>query len=94
LCEGDELRFGISANSIKARNLRHNPTITLTVEDTRRYLSASGSATLEPADPDLRYRLAVRYLGAERAADWVSRRPDVPRASVRISVQRVYGQGV
>src|SRR5690242_10055013 len=64
MLEGDSLRFSLGAGSVKARNLRHNPTITLTVEDSNRYLTVSGNATVEPVDPDLRYRLAVRYLGS------------------------------
>jgi PPOX class probable F420-dependent enzyme len=92
--EGDELRFSLGANSVKARNLRRNPTITLTVEDGMRYLSLSGSATVEPADQELRRQLATRYLGAERAAEWLKESPDVERVSVRIAVQRAYGQGV
>jgi PPOX class probable F420-dependent enzyme len=94
LREGDELRFSTGAGSIKARNLRRNPQITLTVEDGARYLTLSGSGTVEPADPELRLRLALRYLGAERAAEWVARRPGAQRASVRMSVRRVYGQGI
>jgi PPOX class probable F420-dependent enzyme len=92
--EDDELRFSLSASSVKAQNLRRNPTITLTVEDGMRYLSLSGSATVEPADQELRQRMAVRYLGAERAAEWIKQHTNVGRASVRIAVQRVYGQGV
>ena len=92
--EGDELRFSLSTSSIKAQNLRRNPTITLTVEDGMRYLSLGGSATVEPADQDLRQRMAVRYLGAEGAAEWIKQHPKVGRASVRVAVQRVYGQGV
>jgi PPOX class probable F420-dependent enzyme len=90
----NELRFSIGDNSVKARNLRRNPTVTVTVQDKKRYLSLSGQATVAPVDPELRYRLAVRYVGAERAEEWVARRPDAPRASVRVTVNRVYGQGV
>lgn len=92
--EGDELRFSTGAASVKARNLRRNPTVTLTVEDGVRYLTVSGRAAVEPADPNLRLRLATRYLGAERAAEWVTLRPGVERNSVRIAIERVYGQGV
>src|SRR5689334_12611197 len=94
LLEGNNLRFSLGAGSFKARNLRRNPTITLTVEERNRYLTVSGNATVEPVDPDLRYRLAVRYLGPERAAIWITQRPDVERVSVRIAIRRVYGQGV
>lgn len=92
--EGGEIRFGIAAGSTKARNLRRNPNITLTMEDGQRYLTLSGTAVVEPPDRDLRYRMAVRYLGADRAADWVARSPALERASVRVTITRVYGQGV
>jgi PPOX class probable F420-dependent enzyme len=94
LREGDDLRFSLGADSVKARNLRRNPTVTLTVEEGVRYLTLSGSATVGPVDQELRQRLAIRYLGAERAAEWLKQRPDVERASARITVRRVYGQGI
>lgn len=94
LREGDELRFSIGANSVKARNLRRTPHATVTVAAGRRYLTVSGSASLEPVDPDLRYRMAVRYIGVERAAAWVAQRPEAARASVRLTIAQVYGQGV
>jgi PPOX class probable F420-dependent enzyme len=92
--EGDELRCSVGAGSVKVRNLRRDPAVTLTVADGGRYLTVSGSAAVEPADPELRLRLAERYVGAERAAEWVARRPGVPRASLRIVARRIYGQGV
>jgi PPOX class probable F420-dependent enzyme len=94
LCEGDELRFSAGAGSVKVRNLQRVPTITLTVEDGARYLTISGTVVVEPADQELRLRLATRYLGVERAAEWIKQRPDAHRASVRVIVRRVYGQGV
>ena len=94
LLDGDDLRFSLSAASVKAANLRRNPMITLTVEDGTRYLTLSGTAMVEPADQDLRRRLAIRYLGVEKAEAWLQRSPNVERASVRIAVQKVYGQGV
>ncbi len=94
LPEGDELRFSLGASSVKVANMRRNPMITLTVEAGQRYLTLSGTATVEPADQDLRRRLAQRYLGPERAEVWIKQSPNVERASVRITVQKVYGQGV
>jgi PPOX class probable F420-dependent enzyme len=91
---GEQLRFSAGASSVKAANLRRSPTITLTVADGGRYLTVSGDATLEPADADLRLQLATRYRGPDRAAEWVARRPEAARISVRITVRRVYGQGV
>lgn len=92
--EGDEIRFSMGANSVKARNMRRNPTATITIEDGVRYLSVSGEALVEPADNQLRLRLAQRYLGAEKAHEWVSRPSAVERASARIRIRRAYGQKV
>ena len=94
LLDGDELRMSVGANSVKVRNLRRNPTISLSVEDGVRYLSVGGTATVEPADLDLRRRLAARYLDPERIEAWLARRPDAARASVRMQIVRAYGQGV
>lgn len=94
LREGNELRFSTAANSVKARNLRRDPTVSVTIEDGNRYLTLSGRATLEPVDESLRARMATRYLGAERGAEWLQQRPQAERVSVRIVVERAYGQGV
>jgi PPOX class probable F420-dependent enzyme len=94
LLDGDQIRFSVGAGSMKATNLARQATISLTVENGPRYLTLSGLAAVEPADPDLRHRLAVRYLGPDQAAAWVARRPDAPRASVRMTIRRVYGQGI
>lgn len=94
LLEGDEIRFSLGATSVKARNLRQSPTIALTVEDGVRYLSLSGAAAVEPPDPAFRRRLAARYLEPERIDEWLARRPDAPRATVRMVISRAYGQGV
>lgn len=92
--ENDHIRFGIGANSTKARNLRRSPIISLTIEDGVRYLTLSGVAAVEPPDPALRRRIAARYLAPERIDEWLARRPDAPRAAVRMAISRVYGQGV
>jgi PPOX class probable F420-dependent enzyme len=94
LLDGDELRFSLGAGSVKARNLARNPTISLSVEDGARYLTLSGAAAVEPPDLELRRRIAERYLGPERAEEWLSRRPDIERLSVRVAIRKVYGQGV
>jgi PPOX class probable F420-dependent enzyme len=94
LLDGDVVRISIGAASVKARNLQRNPTIALTVEDGVRYLTLSGTATVEPADPELRQRLAARYLPPERVEEWLARRPDAARASIRMTIVKVYGQSV
>lgn len=94
LLDGDEILISVGADSVKARNLRRDPTIALTVEDGVRYLTLSGVATVDRPDPEVRRRLALRYLPPERVDEWLARRPDAPRALIRMSVQRVYGQGL
>jgi PPOX class probable F420-dependent enzyme len=94
MLEGDEIRFSLGAESVKARNLRRTPTIAITVEDRQRYLTLSGEAAVEPADPEFRRRLAARYVGPERLEEWLARRPDAARATVRMSIRKAYGQGL
>ena len=94
LLEGDEIRFGVGADAVKVRNLRRNPQVSLSIGDSGNYLTVAGRATVEPVDPDLRYRLAVRYRGEADAKEWVKLRPEVKRASVRFTIDRVFGQGV
>ncbi len=94
LLDGDVICFSVGDQSVKARNLRRTPTISITIEDGIRYLSLQGEAIVEPSDPALRLRLAQRYLAPERVQEWLTRRPDAPRASVRVAIRRVYGQGV
>jgi PPOX class probable F420-dependent enzyme len=94
LLDADEIRFSCGAGSVKARNLRRSPTISVTLSDGRRYLTLQGTAAVEPPDPALRERLAIRYLGPEGAGTWLQRRPDAPRLTVRMTVHKLYGQGV
>ncbi len=94
LRDADALFLSTGAHSLKARNLRRNPRITLTIESGPRYLTISGAAMFEPANPALRLRLAERYVGADRAAEWVLRRPAAERVIVRVAPLRAYGQGI
>lgn len=66
--EDGKIRILVHRNSKKARNLRANPQVSLTV-DTRsapyRGVILRGLARVGGPDPALRKRLACRYLGAE-----------------------------
>jgi PPOX class probable F420-dependent enzyme len=72
--DGDEVRLLVHRNSRKARNIRSNPHVSLTV-DTRvapyRGVVVRGRATLSGPDPALRRRLAERYLGEEVARGYI-----------------------
>ncbi len=94
LLDDKEICFSCGASSVKARNLRRNPTVSIAIANGRRYLTLQGTAVVEPPDPTVRERLAIRYLGADGAAAWLQLRPDAPRLTVRVTVTKVYGQGV
>lgn len=94
LREGNELRVSAQAKSIKARNLRQNPTVTVTIEAGTRYLTIKGTALVEAADIELRRRLIARYRGPEAVEEWLSRRPNAERISIRIRPLRTYGQQI
>lgn len=94
ILEDDAIRFHMAAESVKARNLRRNPAITLTIHEGGRYLTLSGAGAIEPPDAALRERVARRYLDPERVAEWLARRVDAARVSARMTITKAYGQGV
>jgi len=94
LDDKEEICFSCGASSVKARNLRRNPTVSIAIANGRRYLTLQGTAVVESPDPTVRERLAIRYLGADGASSWLQLRPDAPRLTVRVTVTKVYGQGV
>jgi PPOX class probable F420-dependent enzyme len=94
LLDGATIRISVGAQSVKAANVRRNANASLAIEDTRRYLTLSGTAVVEPFDPHLREQLALRYVGPERAAAWLQQRPDAARLALRMTIGRVYGQAV
>jgi PPOX class probable F420-dependent enzyme len=67
--DGEHVRILAHHASRKAKNIRQNPNVSLTV-DTRqppyRGVVLRGTALLSGPDPALRRRLAVRYLGIVR----------------------------
>lgn len=92
--EDDQIRFGLGAHSVKARNLRRSSQITLTLQVDNRYLTVSGTASVEPPDDAMRRRIAARYMPPERLEEWLARPTAIERASVRMTISRAYGQGV
>lgn len=94
ILDRDQIAISVGAESVKARNLRQRPALTLTIEDGPRYLTVVGEAAVGPPDPALRRRLAERYVPAEQLDAWLARRPDAPRAFIRLTILRAYGQGV
>ena len=99
LCQDDEIVFGTDTSSVKVRNLRLNPSVILSVEDTerngrgfQRHLVLRGRARVEPGpDPALMDRLARKYLGLDRHP--LALRDSPTAAVVRVDVERVSGVG-
>lgn len=97
--QGDEVVFGCSSASRKARNLQHDPSIVLSVEDDvrndqgfQRHLVIRGTARLMPGpDPKLMDRLAAKYVGLDRHPLAIRDAPDA--VVVRVTVDRISGVG-
>jgi PPOX class probable F420-dependent enzyme len=96
--DGDDLVFTTGAGSVKARNMRRDPRVTLCVDDERppfAYVAVEGEASLgEDMDELLRFATAIggRYMSAERAEAF-GRRNAVPgELLVRVSATHVTAQ--
>lgn len=95
----DEILFGTDTDSRKARNLRRDPRVILSIEDEernergfQRHLVVHGSAVIEPGPaPALMDELARKYLGLRRHPLALR---DSPRCVVvRVGVERIGGVG-
>ena len=98
LAQGDEILFGCGADSRKARNLRLDPRVVVSIEDTernergfQRHLVIRGTAAIGPCDADVLARLSQMYTGLD---EHPLLRPDAPDcAMVRVRVDRISGVG-
>lgn len=99
IARDDEILFGTDTNSQKARNLRRDPNIVLSIEDTernergfQRHLVIRGKATIETGpDPELMDRLAMKYAGLRRHP--LALRDSPSCVVVRVTIDRVSGVG-
>ena len=93
--DGARIQLLVHRASRKARNIRLNPHVSLTV-DTRKApykgVVLRGIAALSGPDPALRRRLAVRYLGEDVARSYLGRTAmlDAEDALVMITVTGHY----
>jgi PPOX class probable F420-dependent enzyme len=98
IAHGDEIIFGTDQNSRKAKNLRRDPRIILSIEDSernergfQRHLVIRGRATIEPTpDPVVMDRLAATY-GFRHHPLALHDSPDA--VMVRVVIDRVSGVG-
>lgn len=98
IADGDEILFGTDASSQKAKNLARDPNILLSIEDEernergfQRHLVIRGMASIEPGDPGLMDRLAMKYLGLRRHP--LALRDSPTSVVVRTSIDRISGVG-
>jgi PPOX class probable F420-dependent enzyme len=97
--DDDDILFGCDRDSRKARNLRQNPSIVLSIEDEvrnahgyQRHLIIRGTGELRDGpDPGLMDRLAAKYAGLARHP--LAIRDSPTSMVVRVSVDRISGVG-
>ncbi len=94
---GDTIVMNTTITRVKGRNLARDGRISICVEDGYRYLTITGEAQLvddrATAQDDI-YRLAIRYDGAESAAQQMTEQfSKQERVSIYLPVERVVAHG-
>jgi PPOX class probable F420-dependent enzyme len=91
LLEDDAIVMNTVVGSIKERNMRHNPHISLCIED-EGYITLSGIVEFIDNPETIRadiYRLAVRYEGEEGAQRTIESTSKEHRVSLRLKFDHV-----
>ena len=97
--EDGQIILGAGANSQKRRNIDRNGRATLVIDQRERpyrALMVQGTAEVGPAaPPELRLRIATRYLGEEGGREYVEETAGGDSITIRITPQRFveYGGG-
>ncbi|MFB7307250.1 PPOX class F420-dependent oxidoreductase [Streptomyces sp. NPDC056192] len=95
LLDSDELVFNTGQNTVKGRNLARDGRVALCVDDERPpfgYAVLQGHAELSDALPQVREwatRIAVRYVGADRAEEYGARNGVPGQLLVRVRIDKV-----
>ncbi len=96
--QGDEIMMNTALRRAKDKNLRRDPRASFCVEDGYRYVTITGTCTLqwedeESAQADI-YRLADRYEGPERTEQMASGQfRKQGRETIRLTIERVDEHG-
>ncbi len=97
--DSDDLVFTTHHDTVKARNLRHDPRVMLVVDDEQppfAFVSIEGSAVIREASPDellpWTTRIAERYMGPERAGAYGKRNAVEGELLVRVRLSKVTGR--
>lgn len=87
--DGDTLWISVRPDSVKARHVAREPRLSVLVLNAAgdRYLRIEGTAIHDgEVDDEARRALIGRYVGAERATDWMAGHPlPGPNARIRIT---------
>ncbi|ABG04150.1 pyridoxamine 5'-phosphate oxidase-related, FMN-binding protein [Rubrobacter xylanophilus DSM 9941] len=95
LLDGEAVVFTTHESTVKARNMRRNPRVSLCVDDERppySFVLVEGTARLSAGDPELldwTTRIGGRYMGQERAEEYGRRNAAPGELLVRVEPVRV-----
>ena len=93
--EGDQIIMNTAKGRLKELNLRRDGRMSFCVEDSYRYITIRGKATLHEADAQRDIEaLAARYVGAEKAREMIRTQfSKEDRVTVRLSIDKIAGSG-
>ena len=96
--DGEQIVFTTWHTSVKARNLRHNPWLSLCVDDEAppfTYVKVEGTAEFSGDLDELRHwatRIAARYMGADLAEAYGRRNAVAGELLVRVTPTDIMGE--
>ena len=96
--DGDQIVFTTWHESLKARALRRDPRVALSVDDDAppfSFVVIEGTATVSEDVEDLRYwagRIGGRYMGADQAEAYGTRNGVPGELLVRVTITRMVGE--
>jgi PPOX class probable F420-dependent enzyme len=93
--DDDMLVFTTGENTVKARNMRRDPRVSLCVDEEEppfHFVAIEGTSELTAGDPDLLYwatRIGGRYMGQDRADEYGRRNAVEGELLVRVAPQKI-----
>ena len=93
--DGDTLVFTTGENTVKGRNIRRDPRVTICIDDDNppfAFAVIEGQAEIADADPDLLYwttRIGGRYMGLRRADEYGTRNAVEDELLVRVTPRKI-----
>lgn len=93
---GNEVIMNIAKGRLKERNLRHDPRMSVCIEDGYRYVTLKGRAVLDEANAQKDIEaILIRYHGPERAREMMrSQFSKEQRVTVRMRIEKISGIGL